>query len=282
MARGKKKMSVEAIQRMQREGRGRGRLATYMPWVTILDFYSLGRTHEPYSHKFGRSHQLLSDGEWWMFLLLEWAAHVTDVREQFPLDHDITLEVAHDLGIRHQYYPGTHVPFVMTLDFLVDCVHEGGTYLQAFNVKTAGELEDQNVINELEIARATCEGMDIEHHLVVTERLPKTKLKNLEWIRDAQLDADATEPYAGFYQEHMSRMVADIRTRRFDGTLADYCSGYDCRYSVEKGVGLRVARMLLSARTLTMDLNNTSQEMAHMDTFHLSALPGQLRSVGGK
>jgi hypothetical protein len=263
MGRGRKKWDEDVIATLQREGKGRGRRATYQPWVGILDFYSDGRTHEPFSHKFGRTHQLLSNA-----------------REQYPLDREITLEVAHELRIAHQYYPGTHVPFVMTLDFLVDRVRDGQEYLQAFNVKTTDELEDPSVINQLEIARATCQGMDIEHHIIITEQLPKQKLKNLEWIRDAQLDEDATEPFPGFYEEHKSRMVADIRVRRFDGSLTDYCSNYDRRYSVEKGVGLRVARMLMSAKALTMDLNNPNVELAHMDTFRLSALPGRLRAIG--
>ena len=134
---------------------------------------------------------------------------------------------------------------------------------------------------ELEVARATCEGMDIDHHLIVTERLPKQKLRNIEWIRDAQLDADATEPFPGFFEEHMSRMTADIAARRFDGSLVDYCSRYDSRYSVEQGVALRVARMLMSVRALKMDLNNPNPQLAHMDTFQLSALPGRLRSMQG-
>lgn len=280
MGRGRKKWDEDVIAALQREGKGRGRGPTYQPWVGILDFYSDGRTHEPYSHKFGRTHQLLSNGEWLTFLMLEWADDVVGAREQYPLDREITLEVAHELRIAHQYYPGTHVPFVMTLDFLVDRVHDGQDYLQAFNVKTADELEDPNVINALEIARAACHGMDIEHHIIISERLPKQKLKNLEWIRDAQLDQDATEPFPGFFEEHKSRMVADIRARRFDGSLTDYCSNYDRRYSVEKGVGMRVARMLMSAKALTMDLNNPNVELAHMDTFHLSALPGKLRAIG--
>ena len=281
MGRGVQKWTEDVIARLQKDGRGRGRGPTYIPWVGILDFYSEGRTREPYSHKFLRTHQLLSDGEWWTFLLLEWAADVIDVREQYPLDRDITLEVAHGLRIPHQYYPGTHVPLVMTIDFLVTRIRDGKEYLEAFNVKTAADLEAPRVIEELEVARATCEGMDIDHHLIVTERLPKQKLRNLEWIRDAQLDADATEPFPGFFEEHMSRMTADIAARRFDGSLVDYCSRYDSRYSVEQGVALRVARMLMSVRALNMDLNNPNPQLAHMDTFQLSALPGRLRSMQG-
>jgi len=274
------KWSEDTISRLQNEGRGKGRGPTYSPWVYVTDFYSTGRTHEPFSHKFGRQHQLLSDGEWWMFLLLEWMQDVGDVREQYPLPRNITQEIAHQLGIHHQCYPGTHVPLVMTLDFLATRLIEGKDRLEAYSVKTEAELEDPAQIEHLEVARATCQGMDIPHHLIISERLPKVRLKNLDWIRDAQLDPDATEPFPGFYEDHMSRMTQDMAARRHDGALVDYCTEYDRRYSVDRGVGLRVARMLLSARTLRMDLNNPSPELAHMDSFTLTARPGRLRSVG--
>jgi hypothetical protein len=39
--------------------------------------------------------------------------------------------------------------------------------------------------------------------------------------------------------------------------------------------------MLMSQRTLSMDLNNPEPQLAHMDSFRLSALPGRLRHVAG-
>lgn len=281
MGRGIRKWTEKDISRLQAEGRGQGKGPTYSPWVHVGDFFSSGRTHKAYSHKTRRVHHFLSDGEWRAFLLFEWAHDVRDVREGFPLPRDITMEIAMALGIKHQYFPGTHVPFVMSLDFLVTRNAHGKERHQAFNVKCLDDLEDARTVEILEIARETCMALDIDHHLIVSEHLPRTKLKNLEWIRDAQLDEDTTEPYPGFYEEHMTKMTQDIRSRRFDGSLVEYCGQYDERYSVEAGVGLRVARMLLTSRVLRMDLNNPDPQLAHMDTFQLTAQPGRLRSVGG-
>ena len=281
MSRGVKTMTEEVIARYQREGRGRGVEASYCPWIYITDFYSTGRTHEPFSEKFGRTHQLLSDGEWETFVMLEWAQDVQDAREQFPLPRDITLGMAQELGVKHQCYPGTHVPLVMTVDFMVTRIRNGEPRLHAFNVKAANDLEDPMKLSYLEVARSACEGMSIDHHLVISDRLPKQKLKNLQWIRRALLEKDAVEPHEGFYNEQMFRMTRDIASRRFNGSLVEYCQDYDDRCSLAQGEGLRVARMLLWHRTLQMDLNNLHPEHAHMDSFRLSALPGRLRSVGG-
>ena len=281
MSRGIKKWTEEAVARLQREGRGQGRLSTYSPWVHITDFYSEGRTHEPYSHKTGRQHQLLSDGERDAFLMLEWDRDVIDIREQYPLPRDITLEIAHHLGIRHPYYEGTHVPEVMTLDFLVTKVANGAEVAEAFTVKVQDDMNLPKVVERLEIERTVCQSMGVPYRILVKERMPTVKVRNLLWIHQAQLDPDSTEDYPGFFKEQMARMAQDIAARRYDGALVDYCTEYDRRYSVSAGTGMRVARMLLKSRALTMDLNNPQPQTAHMDCFQLSTLPGRLRSVGG-
>jgi hypothetical protein len=281
MSRGIKKWSEEAITRLHREGRGTGRGPNYTPWVFVTDLYSQGRTHELYSHKTGRQHQLLSDGERDAFFLLEWAQDVVDIREQFPLPRDITLELAQQIAVRHPYYPGTHVPAVMTIDFLVTKLVDGRETPEAFSVKVQEDLNKPAVVERLELERVVCHAIGMPYRVLVKERMPQVKLKNIRWIRDAQLDRDATEPFPGFYEQHQARMVQDIANRQFQGSLVEYCTEYDRRYSVEPGTGLRVARMLLSNRTLVMDLNNPQPQLAPMSSFTLTALQGRLRAVGG-
>jgi len=280
MSRGIRKWSEEAIAQLQKEGRGRGRGATYLAWVHITDFYSRGRTHQLYSHRTGRDHQLLSDGERDTFVFLEWWRENVDIREQYPLDRDITLEVAHEIGVRHPYYPGTSVPTVMTLDFLVTSVHAGHEQIKAYSVKTQEDLNIPNVVERLELERSTCSGLGITYDVIIKERLPKTKLRNLLWLRDAQLDADAVEPYPGFYRDHQARMTQDIAASHFNGSLVDYCTQYDRRFSIDGGTGMRVARMLMANRSLTFDLNNSEPQLAPMASFQLLASP-RLLSVGG-
>ncbi|WP_425258153.1 TnsA endonuclease N-terminal domain-containing protein [Rubrivivax sp. RP6-9] len=281
MSRGIKKWTEAAIAKLLDEGRGKGRGRTYMPWVYITDLYSEGRTHEPYSHKTGRTHQLLSDGERDAFVMLEWAHDVVDIWEQYPLPRELSLDFAGQIGVRHPYYPGTHVPTVMTLDFVAVKAANGKEVEEAFSVKVQEDLNDPKVVERLELERAMCQALGMPYRLLIKERMPHVKLRNLHWIRDAQLDPDAIEPFPGFYEDHKARMVQDIAARRFDGPLVDYCAEYDRRYSVESGTAMRVARMLLSKRALTMDLNNPTPQMAHMDCFKLSALPGRLRAIGG-
>jgi hypothetical protein len=281
MSRGIKKWSEEAITRLQREGRGTGHGPNYKPWILTTDMYSLGRTHELYSHKTRRQHQLLSDGERDAFLLLEWSQDIIDIREQLPLPRDITRGLALENALRHPHYPGTHVPVVMTIDFVVTKLVNGQETSEAFSVKVQEDLNKPAVVERLELERVACQGLGMPYRLLVKERMPQAKLKNIRWIRDAQLDRDAIEPFPGFYEQHQVRMWQDITNRRYQGSLADYCAEYDRRYSVELGTALRVARMLLSSRTLVMDLNNAQPQCAPMASFTLTALQGRLRAVGG-
>ena len=116
--------------------------------------------------------------------------------------------------------------------------------------------------------------MGLSYDLIIKERLPHAKVRNLLWIRKAQLEPDAAEAYPGFYEEHQSRMVHDLAATSFSGSLVDYCTNYDRRCSVDTGTGMRVARMLLANRALSMDLNNPSPERAPLASFQLSAVPG--------
>lgn len=48
-----------------------------------------------------REHHLLSDLEFNYLCFCDWADNVDDIREQFPLDRDVTLQFAEELGIKH-------------------------------------------------------------------------------------------------------------------------------------------------------------------------------------
>jgi hypothetical protein len=63
MARQRYGFDEEKIERFEKEGRGRGRGADYLPWLTIRDVPSRGRSHRLQGIKTGRVHHLHSDIE---------------------------------------------------------------------------------------------------------------------------------------------------------------------------------------------------------------------------
>ena len=92
----------------------------------------------------------MSDLELSTFLLLEWHSTTIDIREQYPLDLEQTLEIAKTIGIPHpkfgKYYQ------IMTSDFLVD-THNSITPKFVVQVKYSNALNDPRTIEKIEIER---------------------------------------------------------------------------------------------------------------------------------
>jgi len=118
MARKKYSNSTAKNERWIKEGRGQGRNQNYKPWLTVRDLPSEGRSHRVFGHKSQRTHHLFSDLELATFLLLEWHSDTEEIREQFPLELDVTIDLAREGGIVHPANAG--VVQYMSSDFLVN------------------------------------------------------------------------------------------------------------------------------------------------------------------
>lgn len=281
MARGPKKWNEETIARFLKEGRGQGEGANYRPWLGVGDFSSRGRCHRIFGLKTNRVHHLFSDVEYDLFLLLEWSADVVDIREQYPLDRDLTMEIAAAHGIRHPHYPGTHTPAVMTVDFLVTQLRAGQTTYSAFNAKRTEEAEDANSLEKLELHRLYWNGLDSPHHLVFHSETPTVHARNIEWIRGAQLSDGEIERYPGYFNEYANRMSDELTRSQRSESLSEYCAKFDIKCGLEAGTGLRVARLLMQSRVLMPDLSQPNLYDCPLPAFKVTARPGNLRLVGG-
>jgi peroxiredoxin len=134
------------IQKWIKEGRGQGFGNSYKPWITIRDVSSEGRSHRVFGHKCQRTHHLLSDLELSAFLLLEWHSSTIDIREQYPLNLEQTLEIAKTIGIPHPRF-GKHYQ-IMTSDFLVD-TNSSITPKFVVQVKYSNALNDPRTIEKI-------------------------------------------------------------------------------------------------------------------------------------
>nr|WP_256368830.1 TnsA endonuclease N-terminal domain-containing protein [Acidovorax sp. SRB_24] len=212
----------------------------------------------------------------------EWSRSVIDIREQYPLDRELTQTIAQQLKIRHPHYPGTHVPTVMTVDFLLTVTKDGKETFMAVNGKRDEEAEDANSLEKLEIQRTYFEQLEYPHHLMYHSQLPSQKVKNLEWIRDAQLKDGESEPREGYFSALCARMSTELNTPTgVEMPLAAYCRSFDERHGLERGTGLRVARMLMQERALMFNLESADLSQATIGAFVMTSRSGQLRAVGG-
>lgn len=281
MAVGRIKWTDKKIAEMVSSGHGRGVGKDYLPWIHVRDFSSRGTSRRAPSNKTGRTHQLLSDVEYDLFLLLEWSREFVDIREQYPLDRDLTQDVARSLGIKHPCYPNTHVPTVMTVDFLCTRATQGEDEFVAFNAKRKEEAEDESSLLKLEIQRASLELLNIPHHLVYHSDLPSQKVRNIDWIRDSLVKEGESEPRQGYWASMSIRMGQMFSGANGSLSLVDFCAQFDAANSAPQGTGLRAARLLMLERVLVPDLALTALEKAPLNTFLLTGSSGQLRAVGG-
>lgn len=275
------KWTEKRIAEMVASGHGRGVGAEYVPWIHVRDFSSWGTSRRAPSQKTGRKHQLLSDVEFDLFLLLEWALEFSDIREQYPLDRDLTQDVARTLGIRHPCYPGTHVPTVMTVDFLCTRASTGEDEFVAFNAKRKEEAEDENSLMKLEIQRTSLELLGIPHHLVYHNDLPTQKVRNIEKIRDSMVKEGEVEPRQGYWASMSIRMSQMLSSARGDQPLFEFCAQFDTANSAPPGTGLRAARLLMLERILVPDLSLHNLEETPLSTFSFTVSSGHLRVMGG-
>ena len=265
------------------DGYGQGVGANYKPWLEVQMLSSQGVSHRACSLKTGRPHHLLSNVELALFLALDWQQDIVDIREQYPLDRDLTRTVALELGIRHPCYPDTHVPTVMTVDFLVTRLIQGQEHLEAFNAKTMTEAENPKSLEKLEIQRAYFAQLDIPHHLVFDMDIPKQQIENLRWINDAIPRDKEREPYAGYWDEMAERMDNFLRPE-MNGfkTLGTICDQFDADIAQKAGTGIRAVRILMAKHFLVPELDSPDLLMAPVTRFHMAARAGTLRVVGGR
>lgn len=128
------------------EGRGKGSGASYKPWIQTREISSCGTCSNPKDWKTGRTVELLSQGEAYFWHMLRWDDSILDIREQYPLDLELTNEICDDRCCKH---PGGRNCY-MTTDFYV--IYMDGSE-KAFSVKTSKKLLKK---------RRTKEKLDIE------------------------------------------------------------------------------------------------------------------------
>ncbi len=279
---GRHKWTEKKIAEREKEGYGRGHGSDYTPWLLVTDFSSKGQSRRVPGLKTHRSHHLFSDVEYELFLACEWSRSVIDIREQFPLDRGLTQTIASELKIRHPYYPGTDVPTVMTVDLLLTVMQNGVKSLIALNAKRDDEAEDLKSLEKLEIQRTYFEQFEVPHHLIYHSQIPKQKVKNLGWIREAQLKPGEVEPRQGFFAALAAGMGRELTGAiNAKTSLASYCQSFDERHGLEFGTGLRVARMLIQERALMVNLDSVDLTQEPLETFLMTSRAGQLRAVGG-
>lgn len=244
--------------RFLKEGRGQGVGAEYLPWLTIYDVPSKGRVARIPGIKSGRLHHTFSDIESNLLKLLDWSDSVLDIREQFPLDRDLTREIAASMGIAHPADPKTGIDIVMTTDVVFDTKNDmQGCCRFARAVKLSTDLDDLRTIEKLEIERRYWEQTEGKNDWgIVTElELPKQRIKNISWAREMYSLEGLTAPYQEYWPDRCLRTLDMLEACSLSVTVKEVLLLLENRYGFLNGEGLTVIRHLVATKVIVIDMD---------------------------
>lgn len=237
-----------------REGRGQGDGADYRPWLTVRNVKSRGRRHRMRGILHDRVLHLMSDLERNAVLHFEGQRHVVDIKEQFPLDRDVTRQIARAMGVRHPTDPVSKVEIVMTTDLLITFRHISGKLVsRAFSIKEAKDLLDPRTREKQEIERRYWERFGLRWNLMLDNILRDgARFEAIRWARDwfyvagvGGLDAAAWETRCG--------RVLEALERAGDVTLGDFVVAAGAAGGFGSGEALSTLRHLAARSVVAFD-----------------------------
>jgi len=240
------------IDRRLTEGRGQGRRGDYLPWLQIHDSASRGQVNRVRSALIGRTCHMLSKLETDWFHVFHAVPGLTDIREQFPLDLQETLEIATRLGIIHPTDPRTKQPCVATTDFLLT-IQDGLRVMEtAVTVKPSADLASPRTLEKFEIERIYWSARNISWRILTEKELPAGLVKNMRWLQPHIDVSGSTDLTAEKVFQIRTAMEPDI----LDGkrSLVEITTTCDDRLGLKPGSALCVARHLIGSHVWLVDL----------------------------
>jgi hypothetical protein len=247
MSRNKYTWTEEKIAKRYAEGRGSGDLNNYLPWLTIQDVPSEGRSHRPKGWKTNRKHELLSDLELSYFYYLEWSNKVIDIKEQYPLDREDTIAIASEKNIPHPFENSTQTPIVMTTDFLVTTRIGKDIFHIARSIKPSEKQEDPKVLGRLEIERQFWEDKGVEWIVIDEKVMSKQFFKNMKYIHEYYYLINSDEEKMAI---HFLGFLADQAMNKPEKKLIDCCNEFDTLYNLDNGSAIYYCRHLYARQYL--------------------------------
>ncbi|ABA90167.1 Tn7 transposase protein TnsA [Syntrophotalea carbinolica DSM 2380] len=238
---------VDPVDRKRLITRGHGSGKEYEPFIQVQELSSTGESIRVPSATVGRVHHLLSGIELSAFLVFDWCTRCIDIREQYPLPIDDSLDICRQLGIRHPQVKGNLK--VVTTDLLIDFDDESQL---ALAVKPASQLSHERTVDKLQIEKTFWEDKGVEWRLFTEREVSDAHRENLNWLRPY---LDIATPRAHQLSESD---IEDffIRIREHPCTNVSRLSGrLDDLYQLEPGFHLSVLRYAVAHHYIHVSLD---------------------------
>ncbi len=267
------------IKRFHKEGRGKAHGQDYKPWLTVQDVSSLGRATRIPGYTTGRLHHLLSDLETGLFLMLDWDDAVVDIREQFPLDRDVTRMLAKDMGIVHPLDRPSKTDVVMTTDFLIDIKIGQAIRTIARSVKPAAKLSEPRALDKLELERRYWKRSDIDWRLVTEKELPRLRVGNLQWLHKMRSLEGLETPHPEYWPDRCQQFLTELARARA-GVIQDFFCHLEEKCGFSPGEPLTALRHLAATKQLRMNLDRRFSTKDALTSLEIGTRSDQDRRLG--
>jgi hypothetical protein len=241
---------------------GQGVLSAYKPHLNVRKVRSPNaRSNRSYSHKTDRTHQFLSDNEERYFWYLEWAENVYDIREQFPLQMDETIDIAKKFGVKHPSTKDGNI--IMTTDFLITLT-DGTAIARA--LKESKDLDNKSVLEKLSIEKYYWESKGFHWGIVHTELINRVFADNVETFMCCKREIE--EDYAS--EETIKYLMHMILSS--NATLADVFAETDNNMDMKKGNSQILFKSLIANKMLKLDMFTKFTSFMHTKNIKLSGV----------
>lgn len=251
--------------RWMKEGRGQGTGAEYQPWLQTRNVKSSGRKSRLRGIICDRVMHVMSDLERNAVIYFETQLNVTDIREQVPLDRDVTRKIAEAMGVTHPADPWTGEDIVMTTDLVVDFVNSLGKQVsRAFSVKEAKDLINSRTVVKLEIERRYWERYGIQCGLLLDSTLRRTKYLNaVLWARAWFYLPEDKRVSQAKWQRRIA-IVVEILAAGKSGALGDVVQFAEASGEFATGDVLATLKHLIARKRVAYDYNLGTPTLATM------------------
>lgn len=239
------------LRKWTKEGRGQRDGADYRPWLECRNVKSRGRKHRMRGILHDRVIHLMSDLERNAVLYFERQPQTIDIREQFPLDREVTREIARAMGVGHPADPVTGVDIVMTTDLLVTFRDRRGTPVtRPFSVKESQDLLNRRTVVKQEIERRYWERFGYRWKPLLDKTLRRRKYFNaILWAREWFYLPPAGAGEAALWAQRCYRVLAKLEA----GTcydLGDLVSTLEAEGGFDVGQVLSTLRHLVARQAV--------------------------------
>lgn len=242
------------IARWKKQGRGQGQGNNYRPWIEVQNLPSRGNVYRINSiGQYDRIYHLMSQLEYFWFLVFDWSYEIIDIREQFPLlPQSDTLRIAENLNIKHPAYKGQNV--VLTSDFhLTRKGAKGQVGNEIYTIKYSTDLDSLRTREKFEIEKTYWAERKIPWQLLTEAELNRVLVRNIQILRAYKTIHDRIALSVNQFKlvsNHLTEEVLASETRWLNDILADS----DKKFSLPDGGSLTVAYYLLANRIWQVDL----------------------------